>query len=79
MGLISPNDLIRAAKDQMLGGKEPATHRDWQLIANFWAANLAAGLEESGTILLRLLYPECPLTKEELIDIAEFQAARKPE
>lgn len=74
--LISPNELHQAAKDQMLDGREPVTDKDWQLCANFWAANIAAGLEVAATPLVGMIF-DCPLGKETLIKIAEFQASKK--
>jgi hypothetical protein len=73
---VSPNELQSAAIAMMLGGLPPITREDWTLCANFWASNIAKGLEEAAVPLLGMLF-ECPLTKEELTEIARFQADRK--
>lgn len=74
--LVSPNHLQQAAKDMMLDGREPTTLDDWNLCANFWAANISDGLEVAAVPVLGMLLG-CPLSKQELIDIAQFQATRK--
>jgi len=75
---ISPNDLQAAAIEHMLDGKKPRTTDDWTLLANFWAANIAGGLEVSAVPLIGMLF-NCPLSKEVLVEIAKFQATRKQE
>ncbi len=74
--MVSPNDLQQAAKDHMLQGCEPVTKGDWALCANFWAANIALGLEESAVPLIGMIF-QCPLSKAYLIEIARFQANKK--
>jgi uncharacterized protein (DUF2237 family) len=76
MGMVSPNDLQKAAEEQMLGGRKPVTEKDWMLCANFWAANVEKGLEGLAIPLLGMILA-CPLTKDELLEIAKFQAVRK--
>ena len=41
MQLRSPNEMMAAAKKEMLAGKEPSTRKDWQEIFNFLAYNVA--------------------------------------
>jgi hypothetical protein len=77
MRMISPNDLQQAAKDAMLEGREPASVHDWMLCANYWAANVQKGLETSILPVLGLLF-DCPVSREDLVVIAEYQAGRKP-
>jgi hypothetical protein len=73
---VSPNEMMRAAKDIMLEGREPESPNDWALIVNFVATNVAAGLEESASKLFRVLY-SIPLTEEQVVKIAQFQAQRR--
>ncbi len=73
--LVSPNELHRAAQDQMLEGRAPHNERDWAKVVNFWAANVD-GVEESVCGIMSLLY-SCPLSKEIVSQIAIFQAERK--
>lgn len=76
--LISPNDLQRAACKAMLESRDPITTRDWQLCANYWAANIAKGVEPSALVLLGAIF-DCPLSKDELCEIALFQQSKKGE
>jgi hypothetical protein len=73
---VSPNELQQAAIAMMLGGEPPVSRADWTLCANFWASNIARGLEVSALPLMGLLF-ECPLTKAELEEIARYQEDRK--
>lgn len=73
--LVSPQELHDAACEQMLKGRKPQSTLDWQLVANFWAANIADGLAVAALPLLGLIF-QCPLTKVELESIALFQASR---
>ena len=78
---VSPNDLQKAACEHMLEGKSPASHHDWQLCANFWAANVSTGLSESILPIMGLIFAcdGCDLTRSELIAIARFQEERRRE
>jgi len=78
--LISPKDLQKAACEHMLEGRPPASYRDWELCANFWAANISTGLSESILPIMGLIFAcdGCDLTKAELIAIARFQEERRP-
>lgn len=74
--LTSPNDMQQHAIDTMLGGKPPRSNADWVLCANYWAANIAEGVEEAAMPLLGMVL-DCPLSRETLVKIAKFQASRK--
>lgn len=74
--LVSPNDLQAEAEKQMLQGRKPSTKRDWELCANFWACNIQKGLEVAALPLLGKLM-DCPLSTEDLVAIAKFQADKK--
>ena len=79
--LISPKDLQKAACEHMLEGRPPASYRDWELCANFWAANVSYGLAESILPIMGLIFAcdGCDLTRSELIAIARFQEERRRE
>lgn len=49
---VSPNEMFKAAKDRMLNGKEPKTPEDWMRVVNFFACNIADGLELPATELM---------------------------
>ena len=74
--LISPNELHAAAYAEYLDSRAPITRRDWQLCVNYWAANIASGLEVAACQLLGTLM-ECPLSSAEIGEIAAFQAGCK--
>jgi hypothetical protein len=74
MRLITPDEALTAAKEQMLGGREPETHEDWVLVMNFLAANVHHDVAESACRLLRSLY-KMPLTDDEVHQICRFHAA----
>ncbi len=71
--LTSPNELMEAAQKNMLNGQAPKSNRDWVLIVNFWAFNIAPGLEESATILMAKIF-DCPLSTHIVAAIAKAQA-----
>lgn len=73
---VSPNELLEAAKEHMLQGREPASRYDWRLVLNFMAVNISAGLEVPACQLLANIY-EMPFTPTEVEAIANFQAQQK--
>jgi hypothetical protein len=73
--MISPNDLHGAAKQLMLKDKEPVTDKDWQLCVNFWAANVSVAEVEICKLMKRIY--NCPLSDEDVTEIAIFQAESK--
>jgi hypothetical protein len=77
MGMISPNDLQANAIKVMLEGKEPVTERDWQLCVNFWAANVSVAEIEICKLMRRLF--NCPISDEDIAEIATFQVKKKGE
>lgn len=74
--MVSPNALLEAAKAEMLAGKEPTNKIDWSLVMNYVAANISDGLEVPICKIFVLMY-DIPLTQDEVIQIAEFQARAK--
>jgi hypothetical protein len=77
MGMISPNDLQANAIKVMLEGKEPVTERDWQLCVNFWAANVSVAEIEICKLMRRIF--NCPISDEDIAEIATFQVKKKGE
>jgi hypothetical protein len=74
MGLISPNELMMAARDAMLKGAAPTTTEDWFKIFNFMAANIAPQVQPTALLLLSKIY-DVPLSEKEIRAISEFQIA----
>lgn len=72
----SPNELFEAAKDAMLDGREPKTPRDWALIINFIAYNIADGLELPATLLMAKLLG-APLGEDYIERIVKHQVDLK--
>lgn len=75
--LVSPNQLHEAAKLHMLNGRDPVSKDDWSRCANFLAFNIEKGLEVTALPLLGMIL-EYPLTRDEMIKIAEYQMGKKP-
>jgi len=74
--MVSPNDIMDAAKETHLDGREPTTEMDWILVMNFIAFNIATGVEESVCKLMKMMY-DIPLEDEAIQEIAEFQRQSK--
>jgi len=75
--LVSPNDMLDAAKVQMLGGREVATHEDKILVLNFVACNTANGMEVPVAKLFARIYGWDDVSDELAEEIATFQADAK--
>lgn len=71
---VSPNQIHKAAKEMMLDGREPKTEEDWCLCVNFWASNVANSQVEVCILLSKLF--DCPLSREYVVEIAEYQARK---
>ena len=76
MKLVSPNEMMSAAKDMMLDGREPESHEDWALLMNFLAANVAAEAALPACHVISQIY-SMPLSRSEVTAIVEFQLARR--
>jgi len=74
--LVSPNEMLDAAKRIQLDGREPETNDDWVLVLNFVAFNAAAGLEREICKLFAMIY-DMPLADRYVQEIADYQAASK--
>jgi hypothetical protein len=70
--LVSPNELIQAAKEQMLDGREPSTTKDYALIINFCAVNVPPEIAESVCVLIRSMY-NMPIDEDYVKRIVQFQ------
>jgi hypothetical protein len=75
MTMRSPNELLEAAKEHMLDGRDPVTDKDWALAVNFIAANVHSEMEEFMPLLMTIL--QCPLDEQQIVEITAFQAERK--
>jgi hypothetical protein len=76
--LVSPNDLMAAAREAMIEGREPEAKWEWVLIFNFLAANIHAELAESCCLLFKRLY-NCPLEDDVIKKIVKYQLERANE
>ncbi len=79
--MISPKELHQAAKDTYLGGHEPTTRQEWILCVNFWAANFWAAnniaVTEAEACQVLGLVHQCPLKRDEIVQIAQYQQRQK--
>jgi hypothetical protein len=73
---VSPDEMLNAAKAEMLDGREPADQIEWATVVNFLAFNMAPEIAESGCQLMRVLY-DMPLCPEVVSEIVAFQLASK--
>lgn len=51
-----PNQMFEAAKHHMLDDNEPKTHEDWQLVMNFFAANIDPQIAITGCKLMSVSF-----------------------
>lgn len=72
----SPNEMFKAAKDMMLQGREPKTEEDWMKLVNFFAVNIADGLELPAVLLLCKIF-DVPLTEKQITYIVMKQIESK--
>jgi len=70
--LVSPNDMMAAAKEHMLNGREPESEYDWMLIVNFLAVNVQKDCAEPAIKLMRWMY-DMPLSEEQVVYIVQKQ------
>jgi hypothetical protein len=64
--------MLEAAKSMMLEGREPSTKRDWELVMNFFAANIVPECARPACRLMAMMY-DMPLTEGEVNDIVSYQ------
>jgi hypothetical protein len=77
---VTPNEMLAAAKEHQLQGREPTSHEDWIAVLNFAAHNMG-GPEELTILQLKLfrrLYA-IPVSEELTTKIAQFQFAQNKE
>jgi len=70
MGFVSPNELLQAAKDYELEGKEPITAHDWARVMAFFACNVDREVQPVALVLLAKIY-DVPLTEDQVIKISD--------
>jgi len=73
--LRSPNEMFKAAKENMLDGKAPVSHGDWAKVFNFFAANIIPAAAAPACKVMRILF-KAPLSEADVAAIARFQAYR---
>jgi hypothetical protein len=82
--LVSPDAMLKAAKEQMLDPthqtlpNEELTSYDWVLIMNFFASNIHSLSAEPVCQLLCKIY-DMPLSPRQVTEIVSFQTKRKIE
>jgi hypothetical protein len=69
--LRSPNELLKAAQDNMLEDREPSSFEDWVKIMNFMAHNVDKRVQPIALLLVRDIY-DMPLTDQDVKDICAF-------
>lgn len=74
--LVSPNQILQAAKDYMLDGMEPEDYDDWILIVNFIAFNVPSDLAESICLIMKTLF-DIPVSDGIIALIAAYQKVSK--
>lgn len=74
--MVSPDEMLEAAKEMQLGGRDPQSKRDWVLVMNFFAVNIDTILASSLHALLAKIY-DMPLSEEEVDQIVSFQVSKK--
>lgn len=74
--LVSPDELLQAAKEQMLNGRDPVTDVDWFYVMNFFAVNIDTALALDACKLLRVVY-DMSITEQDVERIVKFQLERK--
>lgn len=74
--LRSPNEVMQAAKDHMLEGKDPESYKDYMLVMNFIAANVDQSVAHSACQVMAMIY-DMPLSQDTVAEIVDFQLSRK--
>jgi len=74
--LRSPNEMLEAAVDMMLDGRQPATEEDWVLVVNFLAANIHQDVVAHAMPVLKMIYT-IPLSDEYIAEIVRFQISQR--
>lgn len=75
--LTSPQEMFNAACEMMLGGREPKTQNDWELVIDFFTVNVVPSVRETAIPFVMMLF-ECPMTPEEIVEriqLCEFISA----
>jgi len=76
----SPNELLEAAKDITLGGKEPSTQTDWIKVINFFSVNLVPDKELQMTCIKILVSIfDIPVDNRTVGIIVDYQLQNRQE
>lgn len=54
----SPNEMIVAGQEMLLGGKEPVTWHEQVTLMSFLAVNIHSEVAESACQLMKAIYPD---------------------
>jgi len=76
VSLVSPNELLQAAKDIQLEGREPEEKTDWVQIVAFMAYNVDLKLAPVAVPVIAKLF-DMPLTDEEVRRTIEITLERR--
>lgn len=74
--MVSPNDMMEAAKVAMINGRDPQSEIEWIMLVNFFAFNMPIEVAENGCLLMKTIF-DIPLDDETIIGIAERQNESK--
>lgn len=73
---VSPDEILAAAKQYQLNGREPITREDWAEIMNFVAYNVMREIAAAVCDLFAVMY-DVPLSKDEIGAIVAFQSMQR--
>ena len=72
--MISPKELLEAAKEMMLQGKESSTQTDWIKVINFFSVNLVPNKElQMACIKLLVSIFDIPVDNRTVDIIVDYQ------
>jgi len=79
-GMISPKELLEAAKEMMLQGKEPSTQTDWIKVINFFSVNLVPDKEfQMACIKILVNILDIPVDNRTVDIIVDYQLQNRQE
>ena len=68
----TPEEMMAAAKEWQLQGRDPKSEQDWRSVVSFWAVNVAPEVTDSAVRLLCRLF-NCPLSMDTVTQIVTQQ------
>lgn len=74
--LVSPNEIMAAAKEHMLNGNEPTSRDDYLRIVNFLAVNVHKDIAVPAIKLMKTMY-DMPIQDSDIEQIVAFQQSRQ--